>query len=106
MVYTHLLEIFAAALVLSGFAAGLALAKGEKDEGCVKPAKGPVVNKANPNPAPEAQSARAVRAQVGKPAPDFEANAYVDGSFKNIKLSDYRGKWVILCFYPADFTFV
>jgi alkyl hydroperoxide reductase subunit AhpC len=30
----------------------------------------------------------------------------VDGGFKNIKLSDYRGKWVVLCFYPGDFTFV
>jgi peroxiredoxin (alkyl hydroperoxide reductase subunit C) len=42
----------------------------------------------------------------GKPAPDFEAGAYVDGGFKNVKLSDYHGKWVVLCFYPGDFTFV
>jgi peroxiredoxin (alkyl hydroperoxide reductase subunit C) len=45
-------------------------------------------------------------AQVGKPAPDFEASAFFEGGFKNIKLSDYKGKWVILCFYPGDFTFV
>lgn len=45
-------------------------------------------------------------AKVGKPAPDFEANAFVEGGFKNIKLSDYKGKWVVLCFYPGDFTFV
>ena len=46
-------------------------------------------------------------ARVGKEAPDFEVNAYVPGAgFKNIKLSDYRGKWVVLCFYPGDFTFV
>jgi len=43
---------------------------------------------------------------VGHPAPDFEATAYVDGAFKNVKLSDYKGKWVALCFYPGDFTFV
>jgi len=43
---------------------------------------------------------------VGKPAPDFEARAFADGGFKSIKLSDYRGKWVALCFYPGDFTFV
>jgi peroxiredoxin (alkyl hydroperoxide reductase subunit C) len=43
---------------------------------------------------------------VGKEAPDFEASAFVDGGFKNIKLSDYRGQWVVLCFYPGDFTFV
>jgi len=45
-------------------------------------------------------------AKVGKPAPDFETAAFVDGGFKNIKLSDYKGKWVALCFYPGDFTFV
>ena len=45
-------------------------------------------------------------ARVGSQAPDFELPAYVDGGFKKIKLSDYRGKWVVLCFYPGDFTFV
>ena len=45
-------------------------------------------------------------AKVGKPAPDFEADAFVDGGFTNIRLSDYRGRWVVLCFYPGDFTFV
>jgi len=46
-------------------------------------------------------------AQVGKEAPDFEAWAYIAGEgFKKVKLSDYRGQWVALCFYPADFTFV
>lgn len=43
---------------------------------------------------------------AGKKAPDFEASAYIDGGFENIRLSDYRGKWVVLCFYPGDFTFV
>lgn len=43
---------------------------------------------------------------VGREAPDFETNAFVDGGFKKIRLSDYRGKWVVLCFYPGDFTFV
>jgi len=47
-----------------------------------------------------------VQAQVGKPAPDFELSAYVGGGFKNIKLSDYKGKWIVICFYPGDFTFV
>jgi peroxiredoxin (alkyl hydroperoxide reductase subunit C) len=46
-------------------------------------------------------------ARVGQEAPDFEASAYIAGEgFKNVKLSDYRGKWVLLCFYPGDFTFV
>ncbi len=44
--------------------------------------------------------------QVGKPAPDFTAPAYHKGQFTSVKLSDHLGKWVILCFYPGDFTFV
>ena len=43
---------------------------------------------------------------VGKPAPDFELEGYFNKQFKKFKLSDYRGKWVILLFYPLDFTFV
>ena len=43
---------------------------------------------------------------VGLPAPDFTATAVVDQEFKDIKLSDYRGKYVVLFFYPLDFTFV
>lgn len=55
-----------------------------------------------------AESARApdAIARVGRPAPDFEAPAFANGKFKNIRLSDYRGKWVALIFYPGDFTFV
>jgi len=43
---------------------------------------------------------------VGNPAPDFQANAFSDGVFSVEKLSDYRGRWVALIFYPGDFTFV
>ncbi|RME72130.1 MAG: peroxiredoxin [Planctomycetota bacterium] len=43
---------------------------------------------------------------VGNPAPDFEAQAYYKGEFVNFKLSDKRGQWVYLLFYPLDFTFV
>ena len=45
-------------------------------------------------------------AKVGRPAPDFKAKAYQKGKFVDIKLSDFRGKWVVLFFYPLDFTFV
>jgi peroxiredoxin (alkyl hydroperoxide reductase subunit C) len=44
--------------------------------------------------------------QVGRKAPDFVSPAYHNGDFTSVKLSDYLGKWVILCFYPGDFTFV
>jgi peroxiredoxin (alkyl hydroperoxide reductase subunit C) len=44
--------------------------------------------------------------RVGQKAPDFTAPAYYRGSFTNVKLSQFAGKWVLLCFYPGDFTFV
>lgn len=45
-------------------------------------------------------------ALVQRPAPTFKATAVVDGQFADISLSDYRGQWVVLLFYPLDFTFV
>jgi hypothetical protein len=53
----------------------------------------------------ERRTAMAV-ARVGQKAPDFEAPAYYRGAFTNVKLSSLLGKWVLLCFYPGDFTFV
>ena len=44
--------------------------------------------------------------QVGREAPSFTAKAYQEGKAKEIKLTDYKGKWLMLCFYPADFTCV
>lgn len=43
---------------------------------------------------------------VTKKAPNFSATAYHQGEIKKVTLEDYRGKWVVLCFYPGDFTFV
>ncbi|MCB9882299.1 MAG: peroxiredoxin [Planctomycetes bacterium] len=45
-------------------------------------------------------------AQIQKPAPDFKAMAVVNGDFKEVSLADYRGKYLVLFFYPLDFTFV
>ena len=44
--------------------------------------------------------------RVGQPAPDFTATAVVDQEFKEVSLTKYRGKYVVLFFYPLDFTFV
>lgn len=44
--------------------------------------------------------------RVGQKAPDFTATAVIDQEFKEISLSNYRGKYVVLFFYPLDFTFV
>ena len=46
------------------------------------------------------------RPVVGQVAPQFKAQAYVDGQIKELSLSDYKGKWVVMFFYPLDFTFV
>lgn len=77
---------------------------------CVEPAVGPILEVEEEAAAASGEDKPrrviAVKARVGKPAPDFEASAYLDGGFKNIRLSDYKGKWVVLCFYPGDFTFV
>lgn len=79
-------------------------------EGCVKPARGPILESPKPEAAAAAGPAKEVPtmlARVGGPAPDFEVNAYIRGKgFAPVKLSDYRGKWIVLCFYPGDFTFV
>ena len=43
---------------------------------------------------------------IGKPAPPFSLEAVENGQFKTISLDDYKGKWLVLFFYPLDFTFV
>jgi len=81
----------------------------EAKDQCVEPARGPILPETEEAPPARIKDQRReikMIAQVGKPAPDFEASAFVDGGFKNIKLSDYKGQWVVLCFYPGDFTFV
>merc|ERR1712137_613835 len=45
-------------------------------------------------------------ARVQLPAPDFKGTAVDNGSFKEISLADYSGKWLFMLFYPLDFTFV
>jgi peroxiredoxin (alkyl hydroperoxide reductase subunit C) len=48
----------------------------------------------------------AVMCLVSKAAPDFELEGYFNGEFRRYALTDYKGRWVILLFYPLDFTFV
>jgi hypothetical protein len=79
-------------------------------DGCVKPVKGPLLEgKSSPTSDRSAayQEVKKVLAKVGKEAIDFEASAFVAGKgFKPVKLSDYKGKWIVICFYPGDFTYV
>ena len=44
--------------------------------------------------------------KINDKVPDFEAEAFQDDEIKKIKFSDYKGKWMVLVFYPGDFTFV
>ena len=80
-------------------------------DGCVQPAAGPIGTFSD-GPATAGQNTNGhhkeerMVARVGQAAPDFEASAFLDGVFKNVKLSDFKGQWVVLCFYPGDFTFV
>jgi peroxiredoxin (alkyl hydroperoxide reductase subunit C) len=79
-------------------------------DSCVQPAAGPLIAEQVPTEGvspPRKEEVKMAMARVGKEAPDFEASAYIAGEgFKNVKLSSYRGQWVLLCFYPGDFTFV
>ncbi len=44
--------------------------------------------------------------RVGQPAPEFQTKGYLQGAIKTVSLGDYKGKWIMLYFYPGDFTFV
>jgi hypothetical protein len=81
----------------------------DRAQGCVQAAAGPIgpsAKEQGTDTSPEGKGVAKMQATVGKEAPDFEATAYHEGKFSNIRLSSFRGKWVFLCFYPGDFTFV
>ncbi|SKA24260.1 AhpC/TSA family protein [Trichlorobacter thiogenes] len=81
----------------------------EAGQGCVKAAAGPLAAAAPPPitaSQPTQEGKTMTIARVGHQAPDFEANVYFNGGFQTMRLSDYKGKWIVLCFYPGDFTFV
>ena len=76
--------------------------------GCARPTGGPVGDNSKTKPKEKQVETKKeeIMIRVGQKAPDFTAPAYQKGKFINVKLSDYLGKWVVLCFYPGDFTFV
>ncbi len=79
----------------------------EIEVGCARPTGGVIGGNEEAKPQKEEiRKEEKKMIQVGKPAPDFVAPAYHKGKFISVKLSDYLGKWVVLCFYPGDFTFV
>jgi peroxiredoxin (alkyl hydroperoxide reductase subunit C) len=82
----------------------------EQPQGCARVTGSVVGGKPAETPGPTEQAitqeVTRMTVRVGQKAPDFSAPAYYRGSFTNVKLSDFAGKWVMLCFYPGDFTFV
>lgn len=80
----------------------------ELSSGCARPTGGPVGEAVAPENALQGEERKEESQMVliGRKAPDFSAPAYHKGKFVNVKLSEYLGKWVLLCFYPGDFTFV
>ena len=74
--------------------------------GCRRPPIKKPVSETAPAPGTKEMEVKQAMVKVGKPAPDFTAPAFHNGKFMNIGLSEYKGKWVLLCFYPGDFTFV
>ena len=79
----------------------------EKEVGCARPTGAVVGDNAVPERAEiPVKETTMLLAKVGTKAPDFEAPTYYRGEFTSVKLSDYLDKWVLLCFYPGDFTFV
>ena len=77
--------------------------------GCARPTGGPVGEKPKATKeTPQEPMIKEAKSMVtvGKKAPDFTAPAYQKGKFISVQLSEYLGKWVVLCFYPGDFTFV
>lgn len=76
--------------------------------GCARPTGGPVGESAEAAEVEESKPVQKERSMihVGEKVPDFVAPGYQQGKFVNVKLSDYLGKWTLLCFYPGDFTFV
>ena len=80
----------------------------ELEAGCARPTGGPVGETVEMQitEKEEIQKEEIRMIQIGRKAPDFTAPGFHNNKFVNVKLSDYLGKWVLLCFYPGDFTFV
>jgi hypothetical protein len=81
----------------------------EGPQGCARLTGAVVPDKEGNIPITESSTYRKEKAMtihVGQKAPEFTAPAYCQGKFTTVKLADYSGKWLLLCFYPGDFTFV
>jgi hypothetical protein len=79
----------------------------ELKPGCARPTSSTATGTApDESERPQGQGEKSKMILIGRKAPDFTAPGYHQGKFINLKLSEHLGKWVLLCFYPGDFTFV
>jgi hypothetical protein len=81
----------------------------DQPQGCARvtgTVAGDKSGESQPVQTPTEKKEMTMTARVGQKAPDFTAPAYYKGGFTPVKLSDFAGKWVLVCFYPGDFTFV
>jgi peroxiredoxin (alkyl hydroperoxide reductase subunit C) len=81
----------------------------DQPQGCARVTGTVVEDRANSQQADGVNTFRmekTMAARVGQQAPDFSAPAFYRGAFTTVELADYLGKWLLLCFYPGDFTFV
>jgi peroxiredoxin (alkyl hydroperoxide reductase subunit C) len=84
---------------------GVLLAESFKP-GCQRPTATIFVDEEKKNETASVKEEKKNMIKVGALAPDFELPAYHKGEFKTFRLSEFKGKWVLVCFYPGDFTFV
>ena len=81
----------------------------EQTQGCARvtgSVSGEISEAPSSNGQPKKEKETLMTARVGQKAPEFTAPAYYKGGFTSVKLTDFAGKWVLVCFYPGDFTFV
>ncbi|CAF1146296.1 unnamed protein product [Adineta ricciae] len=78
----------------------------KQDPVCVEPLDGVAAYPCESRPSREPLSLQYSKVQISKPAPLFDSIAVINGEFKEVSLSDFKGKYLVLLFYPLDFTFV
>jgi peroxiredoxin (alkyl hydroperoxide reductase subunit C) len=82
----------------------------DKPKGCARvtgAVSGEQATPPSPGNGPAIEERRTtMTARIGRQAPDFQAPAFHKGKFTSVQLSDHFGTWILLCFYPGDFTFV
>ncbi len=74
--------------------------------GCAQPKKEVILESKAVNENNTLDEEEEVMIKVGQKAPNFELAGFHEGDFKSFELEEFKGKWVVLCFYPGDFTFV